>query len=181
MATPADRLVTEAALTESWPTGTGSPEGTIFAPPGTIYTDTTSTVPMNRVQYIKLSAANTSTGWDVLRGKITRNITSLCTNIGSGSVHLVISDGWNGLKFSSVQTAGGTVELLPASGVLAPYVGSGDERFTLPNMQLALPSRVAQVQASGRVTLLAATDKDLLNGIAWWPRTKALPSTLIGV
>lgn len=181
MATPAERLVTEAALTDAWPTGTGSPEGTIFAPPGTIYTDTTSPTAMNRIQWIKLSAGTTSTGWDILNGRITRDITSLCTNITSGSVFLQIAGGWTGVKFSSVATAGGTVELLPPSGVFSPYGPAGDERFTLPNMQLANPAKVAQFQSTGRLVLLAAASNDILNGTAWWPRAKALPSVLIGV
>lgn len=180
MATPEQRLVTEAALSDSWPTGTGSPEGTISAPAGTIYTDTTSSNPMLRHAWIKRTDASTATGWDIIRGTVTRTITSLCTGVTAGAVYLEVSDGWTGLRFNGAMTAGGTVEILAPSGPLAPYAPLGVDRFSVANMNLALPAKIVQVESSGRVVFVGAGSTDKVTGSIWWPRARALPTTWIG-
>ena len=183
MATAADRLITEASILKYYPTGTGSPQGVVAAPEGTLYVETSESASnfMKRIVWVKKTAASTSTGWDILSGYVSKNITTLTSNITSGSVNLVVNGPWTGIKLTSVQTAGGTVEILPASGSLSPYVGDATDRFTIPNMQLANPSKVVQVEVTGRVVLLAAAANDQTKGTAWWPRTKQLPATWIGV
>lgn len=180
MATPAERLVTEAALLDSWPTGTGSPEGTISAPAGTLYTDTTSSNRMLRHVWIKKTDATTATGWDIFRGTVTRNITSLCAGVTAGAVFLEVSDGWTGVRFDGVDAGSGTVQLLANGGPLAPYAPTGTNRFSLANMNLALTPRVVQVESAGRLVFVAAASGDRVSGAAWWPRARALPTTWIG-
>lgn len=180
MATPEQRLVTEAALSDAWPTGTGSPEGTISAPAGTLYTDTTSSNPMLRHVWVKRTDADTATGWDIIRGTVTRNITSLCAGVTAGAVFLEISDGWTGVRFDGAMTGGGTVELLANGGVLAPYAPMGTNRFSLPNMNLTGAAKIVQVESRGRVVFVGAASTDKVTGTAWWPRGRALPTVWIG-
>lgn len=180
MATPEQRLVTEASILNYWPTGPGSPEGIVYAPTGTVYVDTANASAIDRAVWVKATPDTSATGWQLVFGYAQYDITSLATNVAGGTVWLVIDGTRAGVRLQSVKPGvAGTCEFFPSAGHLRDYSPEYLEYFAVAN-RTSGATRNIQRDPNGRVAVLSAATTDTLDGTMWWPRTRTLPATIIG-
>ena len=152
-------------------TGTGSPEGKVAAPVGSIYTDSAAT--NGAVRWVKASGTGT-TGWRVEYGDTGwRDITSTFDPpIQSGSVRIRRTPEAVQLLFYYAQATGG------ATSTLSSSFGTG----TSTNFPLYSTGGtnigVALSHYSGRLTIERTSAQ--INGVVTLPSATAWPATLPG-
>ena len=152
-------------------TGTGSPEGKVAAPVGSIYTDTAAT--NGAIRWIKSSGTG-STGWRVEYGDTGwRDITSTFDPpLQSGAVRIRKTPTEVQLLFYYVQATDRTASTLGSS------FGTGaSTNFPLYSAGGA-NSGVALSHYSGRLTIQRSSAQ--INGVFTLPSATAWPATLPG-
>ena len=151
--------------------GTGSPEGKVAAPAGSVYTDTAAT--NGAIRWIKTSGTG-NTGWRVEYGDTGwRDITpTFDPPLQSGSVRIRKTPAEVQLLFYYVQATGGAVSTLSSS------FGSGaSTNFPLYSASGA-NSGVALSHYSGTLTIQRTSAQ--INGVITIPSATAWPATLPG-
>ena len=153
---PASKGYVDQRVPVSSFTGTGSPEGNVAAPVGSIYTDTAATA--GAIRWIK-AAGTGNTGWEtevVYTG--VRNIAALMSEYMSSTWGLDLTR-----RGSAVQCS------LFARQINRKPITSGDVIFTLPagfrpsityRVVSVQPSVTIEVSTSGRVTALGAVSQN---------------------
>lgn len=151
--------------------GTGSPEGKIAAPVGSIYTDSAAT--NGAVRWVKTSGTGT-TGWRVEYGDTGwRDITlTFDPPIQSGSVRIRKTPNEVQLLFYYAQATDGT------ASTLSPSFGTGSSaNFPLYSAGGANIG-VALSHYSGKLTIQRTSAQ--INGVITLPSAAAWPATLPG-
>ena len=156
--------------------GTGSPEGKVAAPVGSIYTDSAAT--NGAIRWVKTSGTG-NTGWRVEYGDTgLRNITPLTTAI-SGNFTL--------------QRIGRAVSIYAPSSSFS--MANGARILTLPTgfhppnlVYTQTPPywtsdvlRTVRIETNGTVIVRGGTDSDLLNLSFTFPTNQPWPTTLPGI
>ena len=151
--------------------GTGSPEGKVAAPVGSIYTDTAAT--NGAIRWIKTSGTGT-TGWRVEYGDTGwRDITSTFDPpIQSGTVRIRKTPTEVQLLFYYVQATDGTASTLSSS------FGTGASTHFPLHSAGGANSGVALSHYSGRLTIQRTSAQ--INGAFTLPSATAWPATLPG-
>ena len=152
-------------------TGSGSPEGKIVAPVGSVYTDSAATT--GAIRWIKTSGTG-ATGWRVEYGDTGwRDITSTFDPpIQSGTVRIRKTPAEVQLLFYYVQATDGTASTLSSS------FGTGaSTHFPLYSAGGA-NSGVALSHYSGKLTIQRTSTQ--INGVFTLPSATAWPATLPG-
>ena len=158
-------------------TGTGSPEGKVTAPVGTTYTDSAAT--NGAIRWIKASGTG-SAGWKVEYGDTGwRDITSLISEVASGTVRVMRNNGISYLSFSS------TVFSTTSSGLnISRMIPSGfridDTGFTyFPFAQDVSPQPTTlRIDRFGHVYFYNVKDTTV-SGLFSWPAS-TWPTSLPG-
>ena len=157
--------------------GSGSPEGKVAAPVGSIYTDTAAT--NGAIRWIKASGTG-SAGWKVEYGDTGwRDITSLISEVASGTVRVMRNNGISYISFSS------TVFSTTSSGLnISRMIPSGfridDTGFTyFPFAQDVSPQPTTlRIDRFGHVYLYNVKDTTV-SGLFSWPAS-TWPTSLPG-
>ena len=152
-------------------TGTGSPEGKVAAPVGSVYTDSAAT--NGAIRWIKTSGTG-NTGWRVEYGDTGwRDITSTFDPpIQSGTVRIRKTPTEVQLLFYYVQATDGTASTLSSS------FGAGTSTNFPLHSAGGANSGVALSHYSGRLTIQRTSAQ--INGVFTLPSATAWPATLPG-
>ena len=160
-------------------TGTGSPEGEVTAPVGSVYTATAAT--NGAIRWIKTSGAG-STGWRVEYGDTGwRNISSLITNGWGGSVYVrrinaSVELRAEGLTRSATST---NIMTLPA-GFLPDTVAGFGFRFTLHQADSTASQTRFRTISNMLTTVNTSSVPGPYYGGTTWTISEAWPNTLPG-
>ena len=159
--------------------GTGSPEGKITAPVGTMYTDAAAT--NGAIRWIKTSGTG-SAGWVVEYGDTGwRNISSLLTNGWGGSVYARRINASVELRTEGLTRSATSTDImsLPA-GFLPDTVAGFGFRFTLHQADSTASQTRFRTISSGLTTVHTSSVPGPYYGGTMWTTSEAWPTTLPG-
>ena len=158
--------------------GSGSPEGKVAAPVGSVYTDTAATT--GAIRWIKTSGTGSS-GWKVEYGDTGwRDITSLIPEVTSGTVRVMRNNGMAYLSFSSTKFTT-TSSGLNLSRMIPQGFRIDDGGFTyFPFSQDVSPQPTTlRIDRYGHVYLYNVKDTTV-SGMFSWPAS-TWPTSLPGI
>lgn len=158
--------------------GTGSPEGKVAAPVGSIYTDTTATT--GAIRWIKSSGSG-NTGWKVEYGDTAlRNISSLIANAAGGLTlsrvgSTVFLNGKNIIPSSDLTSGNSFISALPLG-----FRPMERRDFALAATLGSSTSRSAFQFATGSIGVWAPSTSDKYSFQLSWQTSDTWPTTLPG-
>ena len=160
--------------------GTGSPEGKLSAPVGSIYTDTAAT--NGAIRWVKTSGTG-NTGWRVEYGDTGwRNISSLMTNGWGGSVYIRRINASVELRAEGLirSETSHTIMTLPAGFLPDPAAGYGF-RFALHQADPTASQTRFRILSNILTTIDSPTVPGPYYGTAVWTISGVWPATLPGI
>lgn len=179
MATATQRLITEDALAKTrFIPGSGTPNGSVVAQPGSVYVDSARTWDVSL--WAKTSGTG-NTGWEPLRANaVTRTLMALSTTpVAAGDVRYSRTTAGVTLTIDGLKpTADGSLTLFTdkALEVIAPPQGTSAEfRLGVANTEA---TRRAKLDHNGVLTVYGAKATDALFGSVHYNTTRAWTTPL---